>query len=134
MRRALPASLLLLVRPPAFADSPLTLQISPPAAARVGARADLGISVQPGRGLALHELAPLFVDVTAPDALGPLRQRLERLDALRPEAPSPAFRLGLRPTAAGTHPISVRVRAYVCRASLCRAVEATRTARVNVSP
>lgn len=130
--RRLVVSAWLLVASPLAADPALTALVSPPASARVGARSEIGISVAAAPGLTLHALAPLFVDLEAPDALGLERMRLERADAVRFESPQAAFRVGIRPTAAGSHPISARIRAWVCRGDRCRAVETTRVARVTV--
>jgi hypothetical protein len=118
----------------ARADATLVAAVSPPPTAKVGARSEIGISIAAAPGLALHGLAPLFVDLEAPDALGLERHRLERADAVRFDAPQAAFRVGIRPTAAGDHAVRARIRAWVCRGETCRAVETTKIARVTVSP
>jgi len=118
---------------PSGADRALVVIVSPPPDARVGARAELGVSVEAGPGLTLHGLAALFVDLAGPDALGIERHRYERTDSLRLDAPAASFRIGLRPTEPGAYTLSVRARAMVCRGSRCRAVETTRISRVNVA-
>lgn len=124
---------------PAAADPTLVVTLSPPSEARVGGRAELGISVEARGGQVLHEIAPLFVDLEGPVGLGLARRRLERADSLRFDAPAAAFRVVLRPRAAGTHVVSARVRAWVCQGSTagdprCRVVETIRVARVTVLP
>src|SRR5262245_4659526 len=130
---------LALVSAPAAADPALVVTLSAPAHAVVGGRAELGISVEARGGHVLHEIAPLFVDLEGPVGLGLARRRLERADSLRFDAPAAVFRVVLRPTAAGTHAVSARVRAWVCRGpaggdARCRVVETVRVARIEVAP
>ena len=132
VRRLAPLAVLL-VSGPLAADQALTVTLSPPTSTRAGERAEVGISVEARGGRTLHPHAPLFVDLDAPDPAGLARQRLERADALRFDAPAASFRVEIRPTEAGTHSLRTRVRAWVCRGSRCRAVETTRIVRIAVT-
>lgn len=99
-----------------------------------GAVGELSITVAVDRGLVVSKDASVIVDLGAPPGVTIRKQRLQRPDAVDPEADAPRFAANVRADAIGEHDVTVRLRFWVCGGKACRPVDVKRTSKVIVAP
>ena len=109
------------------------VRISERADVAVGATAPLSIAIAVDRGLTVSKDAAVIVDL-APDAgVSVKKRRLDRPDAVDPDADAPRFVVPVRGDAPGDHPVRLRLRFWLCGARACRPIDVRRTATVSVA-
>jgi hypothetical protein len=99
-----------------------------------GAVGELSIGIAVDRGLVVSKDASVIVDLTAPPGVTIKKKRLQRPDAVDPQADAPRFAANVRADTTGEHEVTVRVRFWVCGGKACRPVDVKRTANVIVAP
>lgn len=98
-----------------------------------GAVGELSISMSVDRGLVVSKDASVIVDLGAPPGVTIKKKRLQRPDAVDPEADAPRFAANVRADTIGEHAVSVRVRFWVCGGKACRPVDVRKTTKVVIA-
>lgn len=99
-----------------------------------GAIGELSVGIAVDRGLVVSKDASVIVDLGAPPGVTIKKKRLQRPDAVDPEADAPRFAANVRADAVGEHDVNVRVRFWVCGGKACRPVDVKRATKVIVAP
>lgn len=97
-----------------------------------GAPGAITIDVVPGAGRSVSRDGPVRLDVAPPDGVTITRRRLSLADATDPGAASPRFTVKLVADRAGSYPVEISIRLWLCVRQTCKPVRATRTVTVDV--
>jgi hypothetical protein len=98
-----------------------------------GTVGELSIGIAVDRGLVVSKDASVIVDFVAPPGVTIKKKRLQRPDAVDPQADAPRFAASVRADTEGEHAVAVRVRFWVCGGKACRPVDVKRTAKIVVA-
>jgi hypothetical protein len=116
-----------LADPPAWQlDAPARVELEP------GVPGSFDVAVVANGGRTISRDGPLRIDVVAPPGLEVKRRRLTLVDAVDAAASSPKFAIRIGADKAGTYPVEVAVRFWLCAKKTCRPVRKSTTIDVVV--
>jgi hypothetical protein len=98
-----------------------------------GVSGTITLDIVPGTGRTISRDGPIRLDVTPPDGVTIARRRLSLADATDPGAASPRFAIKLGADHAGSYPVAIAIRLWLCDRQTCKPVTATRTVTVDVA-
>jgi hypothetical protein len=108
-------------------DAPARVSLEP------GVPGAIDVQVIANRGRTISRDGPLRIDVVAPAGLEVKpRRRLTLTDAADPAAASPKFAIRINAEKAGTYPVEVAVRFWLCAKKTCKPVRKSTTIDVVV--
>ncbi len=99
----------------------------------LGTTGTLPVAIAVDRGLTISKDAPVIIDLVAPAGVTLKKARLGRPDAADPGADAPRFAIPVKGTAAGDHPVELRLRLWVCGGRVCRPLDVRRHTTVAVA-
>ena len=91
------------------------------------------VAVVPAEGRTVSRDGPVRLDVVTPPGLAVKRRRLALGDAVDAEARAPRFAVIVSGDQAGTFPVEIAVRLWLCARQTCKPVRATRIVEVVVA-
>jgi hypothetical protein len=120
----------------ALASPAFELRLPERSAVKIGARAEISLTIAARPGHTISRDGPLAIDVSIEPAAGLdlARRRYRRDDAVDAEADAPRFEIAVAGKTAGQYRLRIKARFWVCRKRTCWPVRATGEVPVDVAP